>query len=511
MICPNCHQNRINLEQCEHCQSREQTSALDDNSLDIDPFEHSMLDHPPINTSKPIQTATAVVDPFDEDHEQTGIKNEILEGQLALENKYILGKEIGRGGMGFVYQALDLTLKRVVAIKILPPKYNQDQQIISRFLKEARAMAMLDHPNIVPVYSIGHAEDLHYFVMKFLEGKTISKIIQRQNKNKQPHYTLPEMLSIIYQICDGLEHAHAKNILHRDIKPSNLMVGDQLKTTIMDFGIVKMVEKNNVKTQHGKIFGTPEYMSPEQAMGKGDYFAASDIYSLAVVFYEMICGELPFQAEGPIEMIIQHIRQPFPGFKGKGKNLYPKLEKVISKAMAKDPMQRYQTVTEFKKALFEAQESQPNINAMAMGFNTPIITPTIPAFVTPPPFALTPTPPTISTTAYQVESQIEIPKPTQAISLENSPIPMMANSLELNDIQPLVSPSYSPLPTRPNTSVQVPYSPILKPSFTTPLNQVAITSNQNNKPEPPPIDPPQTNRAGHYKTLPIKRATPQNK
>ncbi len=476
MICPSCHKTRENKIQCEHCDSLEQISQAPANSLvniDIpEASEPAQPVHPPME------------DPFDEDSEATGIKKEILDGKQALENKYIIGKEIGRGGMGFVYQALDLTLKRVVAIKVLPPKYNQDQQIISRFLREARAMAMLDHPNIVPVYSIGNDEGLHYFVMKYLEGKTISKIIQRQNKQKQPEYTIAEIIHIIGQICDGLAHAHAKQILHRDIKPSNLMVGENLKTTVMDFGIVKMVEKNNIKTQHGKIFGTPEYMSPEQAMGKGDYFASSDIYALAVVLYELICGELPFQAEGPIEMILQHIRQPFPGFKGRGQGKPERIEAVIAKAMAKDPLMRYQDILEFKKALIDAEHSQPKITL------PPVFTPSLTPPVVPPPsdqtlfFA-----PKIEQLQPEIQSTLQEDQTFQQSAFQ-------FQKFQIKQVAQQIPKSPTPIPSTP--LIQAPT--VQAPTVQAPTVQAP----------PPNSEAQSTNRAGHYKNLPIKRVVPKN-
>ena len=271
-----------------------------------------------------------------------------------LDNKFQLIEEIGRGGMGFVYRATDLSLKREVAVKILPPHYNDDEAVVSRFQREARAMASLDHHNIVTVYSIGHDQGLHYFVMKLLKGQTLAQLLKRIEVGQHLPLEVPQSLDYLIQACNGLEHAHSKSLLHRDIKPGNLMLSAQGALTIMDFGIVKRLddtESVGLKTAHGKIFGTPEYMPPEQAMGKGDYSPASDLYALAIVGYELLCGRLPYFADTPIGIIIQHIRAEIPGFVGRAENRYPLLEAIFKRALAKDPRDRFESAGSFRDAL----------------------------------------------------------------------------------------------------------------------------------------------------------------
>ena len=243
-------------------------------------------------------------------------------------------------------------------ILIIIPTYNEDKNIVARFRREARAMAALDHPNIVTVYSIGHTHNLHYFVMKLLPGETLAYELKRQKLGYHPPLQITQILHLLIQVLNGLEHAHQKGLLHRDIKPGNLMLYSYQKITIMDFGIVKVLDENydslSLKTAHGKIFGTPEYMPPEQAMGNGEYSPASDLYALAVVGYEMLCGVLPYKGDTPLATIIKHVRAPIPAFRGHAKDRYPLVESIIRKAMSKNPLHRYQSAGEFRNALAEA-------------------------------------------------------------------------------------------------------------------------------------------------------------
>ena len=288
-----------------------------------------------------------------------GPLKDFLSAGGTLDHKFKLNKEIGRGGMGFVYLATDLSLNRSVAIKILPPHYNDDQTVVGRFQREARAMASLDHVNIVTVYSIGFYANLHYFAMKYLPGETLAHTLKRVSLGKRAPLSPLEVIDLMIQACNGLEHAHNKSLLHRDIKPGNLMLSPEGRLCIMDFGIVKRLDDSDsigLKTAHGKIFGTPEYMPPEQAMGKGDYSPASDLYALAVVGYELLCGELPYVADTPIGIIIQHIRSEVPSLKGRAYNQYPLLEAIFKRCLAKESQDRYTSAAELRTALIAAQQ-----------------------------------------------------------------------------------------------------------------------------------------------------------
>ena len=309
---------------------------------------------------EPLRQAPLVHHLDDDVYAQQGPLEKFLAGDERLEGKFKLAEEIGRGGMGFVYRGVDLSLNREIAVKILPPHYNNDDSVVGRFRREARAMASLDHPNIVTVYSIGYEHGLHYFAMKLLHGETLAHTIKRVARGLRAPLELEEMIDLMIQACNGLEHAHSKSLLHRDIKPGNLMLSAGGALTIMDFGIVKDLggtDSIGLKTAHGKIFGTPEYMPPEQAMGKGDYSPASDLYALAVVGYELLCGELPYVADTPIGIIIQHIRAQIPPLKGRAAGRYPLIESIFHKALAKDPRARYESADDFRAALAGVQRS----------------------------------------------------------------------------------------------------------------------------------------------------------
>ncbi|MCA9559347.1 MAG: protein kinase, partial [Myxococcales bacterium] len=155
------------------------------------------------------------------------------------EGKYQVLEEIGRGGMGVVYRGHDLSLDRLVAIKVLPEQFNTDDEVIARFKREARAMAALDHPNVVPVYAIGQQRMFHYFVMKFLEGATVAELLERKRKTDDPQFRPERVRRTVMQVCLGLGHAHKRGLIHRDIKPGNIMLSPDGHVTIMDFGIVK--------------------------------------------------------------------------------------------------------------------------------------------------------------------------------------------------------------------------------------------------------------------------------
>ena len=396
-----------------------------------------------------------------------------------LDQKFKLGKEIGRGGMGYVHLATDLSLNRAVAVKILPPHYNDDQNVVGRFQREARAMASLDHPNIVTVYSIGFDFGLHYFVMKYLQGETLAHLIKRIELEQCPPLSNLEIIDILVQACNGLEHAHEKNLLHRDIKPGNLMLSKDSFLTIMDFGIVKRLDDSDsvgLKTAHGKIFGTPEYMPPEQAMGKGDYSPASDLYALAIVGYELLCGELPYVADTPIGIIIQHIRADIPPLKGRAKNLYPVLESIFKKALAKEPAERYRSAAELRSALLGIKNS-------------------------------------LSTPKFQpIDHRVDHTSEEDAFDFIDEIDSLIIDEAELLQTGlDLDSPSPTPPPTPTLTA------PETKPLNSVSFNHPQATTQQSKPATPTPlpkIQPdvrptttlrPASERPGHYKGLPFKR------
>jgi serine/threonine-protein kinase len=206
--------------------------------------------------------------------------------------KYRIAGELGRGGMAIVYKAVDTVLGRTVAIKVLPPQLGLDADPLKRFHREAQLAAQLDHPGIVPIHDIGEQDGLHFIVMKFLEGKNLNEIMEKQGA-----LPVPQAVTILRQVASALDYAHGRGIIHRDIKPSNVIVGPDGHATLTDFGIARAVAGARL-TQHSMTIGTPGYMSPEQFDGAElDY--RSDLFSLGVTACEMLTGRVAYAGTTP--------------------------------------------------------------------------------------------------------------------------------------------------------------------------------------------------------------------
>jgi serine/threonine protein kinase/tetratricopeptide (TPR) repeat protein len=253
---------------------------------------------------------------------------------------YKILKEIGKGGMGVVYKAQDTKLHRTVAIKALATDLVGDEKARTRFLREARAASAIDHPNICTVYEINEVDNLLFFVMPYVEGKTLKKYV-----NGRP-LPLDQALDFCLQLVDALSEAHHRNVLHRDIKAANIMINERGQLKILDFGLAKLTRPSgeeshiiNELTQLGTPFGTASYMSPEQAKGEAAD-ARSDIFSMGIVMYEMITGRLPFRGKNSVEVMhsVMH-NNPEP----LGDGAPPKLQQIVFKALAKEKNARYQS------------------------------------------------------------------------------------------------------------------------------------------------------------------------
>jgi serine/threonine protein kinase len=278
-------------------------------------------------------------------------------GRDVLNGQFQILQKIGSGGMGSVYKALQPAMNRMVAIKILHPKLASRKDLVSRFRREARAMSHLTHPNTVKVYLYGELEDGSlYIVMEYLEGKNLNQTVRSEGP-----MTIERGLSILIQSCNALDEAHRAGIIHRDLKPENIFVTSQggMKdfAKVLDFGLAKVTEREMrpgsiILTQEGMVFGTPEFMSPEQAQGKA-LTAGSDIYSLAVILYEVLTGKLPFDAKNPMEFIQLHVTtKPKPiNERVPGKTFPPLLWQVLSHALEKKSEDRYASAAEFAHAL----------------------------------------------------------------------------------------------------------------------------------------------------------------
>jgi serine/threonine protein kinase/ABC-type branched-subunit amino acid transport system substrate-binding protein len=265
--------------------------------------------------------------------------------------KYQIQAELGRGGMGTVYLALDPLLDRQVAIKVLAPHLVWEEGFVERFLREARAAARLRHPHIVTIHDVGQEGQAYYFVMEYLEGQSLTDRIRQQGP-------LPpqEVLSVLQPLASALDYAHHCGVVHRDIKPSNVTLDREGQVTLTDFGIAKAAQDTRL-TSTGTIIGTPEYMSPEQARGE-EVGPATDLYSLAIVAFEMLSGRTPFGGTTPHAVLHQQIYEPPPPIRSIRPELPPAVEKTLQQALAKEPAGRLPTATNFVEALAQALASQ---------------------------------------------------------------------------------------------------------------------------------------------------------
>ncbi len=308
------------------------------------------------------------------------IGRDILDGQFQILQK------IGAGGMGSVYKALQPAMNRMVAVKILHPKLTVRKDLASRFRREARAMSHLAHPNTAKVFLYGELDDGSlYIVMEFLEGRNMNQTVRAEGP-----MSLERAVPILVQICGALEEAHRAGIIHRDLKPENLFLSQQggMKdyAKVLDFGLAKVTEREMrpgsvMLTQEGMVFGTPEFMSPEQAQGK-KLTPASDLYSLAVILYEALTGKLPFEARTGMEYIQLHVTgKPIPlAERAPDKSFPPLLQKVFDRAFEKSAANRFASALDFAAALEAVVEGKTELPSQLSGKTTvPVQIPSSPS------------------------------------------------------------------------------------------------------------------------------------
>jgi serine/threonine protein kinase len=272
-----------------------------------------------------------------------------LTGQNLSNYKVI--EKLGSGGMATVYKAHELSLNRVVALKVLSSRLSDDEEYIKRFHREAQAAAKLNHPNIVQIFAIGESEGTHYFAMEYIKGKSLADI--RMEKNVIP---ATEAIAIIKPVAEALGEAHKAGLVHRDVKPSNIMMDASGRPKVTDFGIAFVTEAKTKLTQDGSIIGTPEYLSPEQCEGK-KVDGRSDIYSLGVTLYEILSGQTPYQADTPVGMLMKIIKGNFSPLNEVNPAVPESVVKVVEKMMETDPQKRYADAGELVRALEEVEKS----------------------------------------------------------------------------------------------------------------------------------------------------------
>jgi serine/threonine-protein kinase len=267
----------------------------------------------------------------------------------ALGDAYTIEGEIGRGGMGVVYRARDERLQRRVAIKVLPPELAFQQEIRQRFTREAQTAARLSHPHIVPIHSVGEGQGLVYFVMGYVDGESVGGRIKRRGR-----LPVEEARRIMRETADALSAAHAVSIIHRDIKPDNILLeGTRGRVMVTDFGIAKALSATSgaTLTGVGVAIGTPQFMSPEQAAGEREIDGRSDLYSLGIVTYQMLVGELPFTAPTVAGILMKQITEPAPDLRLRRSDIPEDLALAVLRCLEKDPENRWPTADALRRAL----------------------------------------------------------------------------------------------------------------------------------------------------------------
>jgi serine/threonine-protein kinase len=273
----------------------------------------------------------------------------------ALADRYIVDRELGRGGNGVVYLARDRKHGRAVAIKVISPDLTAAVDT-ERFLREIQIAARLTPPHILPLHDSGTADGLLFYLMPYAEGESLRRRLQRERQ-----LPLPDALRITREVASALSYAHQHDILHRDIKPDNILLVAQ-QAVVADFGLARAISSAGTTklTQTGVAVGTPTYMSPEQARGSRDLDGRSDLYTLACVTYEMLVGRPPFVAESPLEVRAQHLHDPMPTLRAARADVPEAVERAVRKALATSPADRFATVAEYAAALSnESAASSP--------------------------------------------------------------------------------------------------------------------------------------------------------
>jgi serine/threonine protein kinase len=269
----------------------------------------------------------------------------------ALEGRYQILKELGRGGMGIVFHAHDKELKEQVAIKILSPLLSNDPEALERLKREVSAARRITHPYVIRIHDIAEVNGLHYVSMEFFYGTNLKEFVKRSGT-----LSMMQAYEIAAQICEGLDAAHRQGVIHRDLKSQNIIINPSNQIKIIDFGLAHTAHLQGM-TATGLIMGTPEYMAPEQVSGK-KVDERADIYSLGIILYELFTGRVPFSGDSAIAVGFKQLKEDPPPPRDINPQLLPEVEAILLKALQKDPANRYGSVTALRTALQEAVFSQ---------------------------------------------------------------------------------------------------------------------------------------------------------
>jgi serine/threonine-protein kinase len=274
-------------------------------------------------------------------------------------DRYEIQETLGSGGMSRVYLAHDRRLERKVALKALHAHFDGDEAYVARFEAEARAVARLSHPNIVGVIDRVEDDGRHFIVFEYVEGETLKQLVEREGR-------LPEAraIELTLEVAAGLSFAHQQGLVHRDVKPQNILVSTDGEVKVTDFGIARSLEIEHGITETGTLLGTSDYLSPEQARGTAAS-PASDIYSLGVVLFELLTGELPFHGDSPLAVAMQHVNAAPPNVRDYRPDVSPRLAAAVDRALAKDPVDRFPSIGEFANELRRCLDASPGFDEQA--------------------------------------------------------------------------------------------------------------------------------------------------
>jgi serine/threonine-protein kinase len=268
-----------------------------------------------------------------------------LQAGMVIGNRYKLIHVIGKGGMAFVYIAKDQKLERTVAIKVLHQNFSKDQQFRERFSLEAKAAANLLHPNLVTIYDFGEDDENVFIVMEFVPGTDLKTILKDNGALE-----IPTSIKLMIQACSGIGYAHRAGFIHCDLKPQNMLITKDFHLKVTDFGIARALATIKPDEENEVVWGSPLYISPEQAAGRAPS-PASDVYSLGVVFFEMVTGQMPFQANTVESMIKLHLDTPPRIPSSINKDIPKEVDQLILKVLSKEPTSRYRTADQFGRVL----------------------------------------------------------------------------------------------------------------------------------------------------------------